>query len=443
MNTPICDFVKEYAKKNAARFHMPGHKGIGAIGPEALDITEISGADVLYSANGIIKRSEQNAAKIFNTKATFYSTEGSSLCIRAMLYMLKKYALKNGKNPLILAGRNAHKTFVTATAILDVEFDWLYGGDNILSCKIDINELENRIKEKQPVAVYITSPDYLGNTQDIENIAEICKKNCVLLLCDNAHGAYFNFLEKNIHPMYLGADICCDSAHKTLPALTGSAYLHISKNTDDFFAFEAENAMSLFASTSPSYLILQSLDALNLYLENAFSKDLQDTVKAVEKLKEKLTEFGFSILSDEPLKLTIKAKKYGYKGYEIAEYLEKNNVFSEFSDPDFLTLMFSPNNTNAQTEKLLKLLSELPKKAEINQKPPVIKRSERVFLQSEALLKNSEKVPVEKALGEVLATPTVSCPPAIPIVLCGEKIDAQAIECFKYYGIDFCHVIKE
>ena len=321
--------------------------------------------------------------------------------------------------------------------------DWLYGGDSILSCKIDTNELENRIKEKQPVAVYITSPDYLGNTQDIENIAEICKKNGVLLLCDNAHGAYFNFLEKNIHPMYLGADICCDSAHKTLPALTGSAYLHISKNTDDFFAFEAENAMSLFASTSPSYLILQSLDALNLYLENAFSKDLQDTVKAVEKLKEKLTEFGFSILSDEPLKLTIKAKKYGYKGYEIAEYLEKNNVFSEFSDPDFLTLMFSPNNTNLQIEKLLKLLSELPKKAEINQKPPVIKRSERVFLQSEALLKNSEKVPVEKALGQVLATPTVSCPPAIPIVLCGEKIDAQAIECFKYYGIDFCQVIKE
>ena len=443
MNTPICDFVKEYAKKNAARFHMPGHKGIGAIGPEALDITEISGADVLYSANGIIKRSEQNAAKIFNTKATFYSTEGSSLCIRAMLYMLKKYALKNGKKPLILAGRNAHKTFVTATAILDVEVDWLYGGDNILSCKIDTNELENRIKEKQPVAVYITSPDYLGNTQDIENIAEICKKNGVLLLCDNAHGAYFNFLEKNIHPMYLGADICCDSAHKTLPALTGSAYLHISKNTDDFFAFEAENAMSLFASTSPSYLILQSLDALNLYLENAFSKDLQDTVKAVEKLKEKLTEFGFSILSDEPLKLTIKAKKYGYKGYEIAEYLEKNNVFSEFSDPDFLTLMFSPNNTNLQIEKLLKLLSELPKKAEINQKPPVIKRSERVFLQSEALLKNSEKVPVEKALGRVLSTPAVSCPPAIPIVLCGEKIDAQAIECFKYYGIDFCQVIKE
>ena len=442
MNTPICDFVKRYAEKNAVRFHMPGHKGTGNIGPEALDITEISGADVLYSAQGIIRRSEENAASIFNTKATVYSAEGSSLCIRAMLYMLKKYALKNGKNPLILAGRNAHKTFVTATAILNIDVDWLYGGENLLSCKIDLNDLENRIKAVHPTAVYITSPDYLGNVEDIENIAKICKKYGVLLLCDNAHGAYLNFLKKNRHPMSLGADICCDSAHKTLPALTGSAYLHISKNADSFFEKEAENAMSLFSSTSPSYLILQSLDSLNPYLAGEFSKDLKNTVEMVDALKKSLTEKGFLLVSDEPLKLTIKAKEYGYTGREIAEYLEKNNVFSEFSDPDFITFMFSVRNTNSQIDKLFNMLLSLPKKPKINKSLPAIKPAERVLSPSEALNMNSEKIPVEKALGRVLTMPTVSCPPAIPIVLCGEKIDAQAIECFKYYGIGFCDVVS-
>ena len=443
MNTPICDFVKGYLEKNPVRLHMPGHKGIGPIGCESLDITEITGADVLYSASSIIKQSEENAASLFGTKATFYSTEGSSLSIRAMLFLVKKFALKNGKKPLILAGRNAHKTFVTASAILSIDVNWLYSDENILSCKISLDDLENKIKTQNPTAVYITTPDYLGNTCDVENIAKICKKYGVLLLCDNAHGAYFNFLEKSLHPMSLGADICCDSAHKTLPALTGGAYLHISKNADDFFVFEAENALSLFASTSPSYLILQSLDALNLYLADGFSNDLKIAVKKVENLKETLTENGFSVVSDEPMKLTLKAKDYGYFGTEIAEYLEKNNIFSEFCDPDFITFMFSPNNTDLQAEKLLKTLLALPKKVKINQNPPIIKRAEKVFSQSEALMKNCEKMPVERALGRVLATPTVSCPPAIPIVLCGEKIDAQAIECFKYYGIDFCYTIKE
>ena len=120
MNTPICDFVKKYADSQKLRLHMPGHKGQGFLGVEPLDITEIVGADVLYKAEGIIKESEENAGKRFGSQRTFYSTEGSSLAIRAMLYLLKLF-WDGGQTPGVAAGRNAHKTFVTAAALLDLD----------------------------------------------------------------------------------------------------------------------------------------------------------------------------------------------------------------------------------------------------------------------------------------------------------------------------------
>lgn len=243
MNTPIYDFAKEYAISNSIRMHMPGHKGKNSeLGIEQLDITEFDGADNLWHPTGIIKESEANASALFGAH-TFYSTEGSSLCIRAMLFMIKKWALINKVSPLILAGRNAHKTFINTIAILDLPVDWLMPKeqDSYQSCSITSHDIdvyfENCDKENlpRPVAVYITSPDYLGNMLDIKEIANACHKNGAFLIVDNAHGAYLKFLINSLHPIDMGADICCDSAHKTLPALTGAAYLHLNKNLDLFF----------------------------------------------------------------------------------------------------------------------------------------------------------------------------------------------------------------
>ena len=145
MNTPICDFVKNYIWQNKLRLHMPGHKGCGLLGFEELDITEIPGADSLYQADGIINQSEENASFLFGSN-TFYSTEGSSHCIRAMLYLALQ---KSNGNRLIAAGRNAHKTFLTAAALLDFEIDWLMGENgNYLSSNITPEYLENYLKEK-------------------------------------------------------------------------------------------------------------------------------------------------------------------------------------------------------------------------------------------------------------------------------------------------------
>ena len=255
MKTPICDFVRQYAEEKNLRLHMPGHKGKGPLGFESWDITEIDGADVLYHCDGIIKESQDNAAKLFGSAKTVYSAEGSSLAIRAMLYLATLYGKSQGQRPLIAAGRNAHKTFMTAAALLDLEVQWLYpeNRESILSCHITAEGLEKYLSTEgeKATAVYITSPDHLGNRADIQALSVVCRRHGALLLVDNAHGAYLNFLPQSLHPMALGADLCCDSAHKTLPVLTGGAYLHIGKGAPDLLSQQAERAMALFASTSP------------------------------------------------------------------------------------------------------------------------------------------------------------------------------------------------
>ena len=126
--------------------------------------------------------------------------------------------------------------------------------------------------------------------------------------------------------MALGADLCCDSAHKTLPVLTGGGYLHVSETAPGFFMEQAANALSLFASTSPSYLILQSLDRANLYLAEGYSESLENFCQQVHKLKKRLIQRGYTLLGDEPLKITIAPKSYGYTGIQLAEILQKQGL---------------------------------------------------------------------------------------------------------------------
>lgn len=444
MSTPICDFVKKYAEKNPVRFHMPGHKGQNFLGFENSDITEIDGADNLFAPNGIIAESEKNASEAFGFD-TFYSVGGSTLCIQAMVHLLALHAFENGKEPYILAARNAHKAFVNACALLGVKIKWLFQskGSTYHSCLVTAEEIEAELeKSTVATAVYLTSPDYLGNTADIESIAKVCKKSGVLLAVDNAHGAYLKFLPQSRHPIDLGADICCDSAHKTLPVLTGGAYLHIAKTAPKMFGERAVSSLSLFGSSSPSYLVLQSLDAMNDRFP-FFKAELEKLLPKIKNLKQTLSAHGFSVLEGEELKITLAVKSFGYTGEEIAKILEEKNIFPEFYDPDFVVLMLSPFEKESDFEKLSGVLLSLKRKEPLKAEQPILPKPKTVLTPREAIFKKSEVLPAQNCLGRICASAAISCPPAIPIVVCGERIDENVIENFLYYGVETCAVIIE
>ncbi len=445
MRTPICDFVKKYKESGASRLHMPGHKGTNLLGFEDRDITEIMGADSLYDAEGIIRESEQNASEIFGCK-TYYSTEGSSQCIRAMMYLVCLSAAERGEKPCVWAARNCHKTFISAAALLDFDIEWLTEDEeSYLSCEIDANKLEARLEscDRKPTAIYLTSPDYLGRISDIRAIAEVCHRHGVLLCVDNAHGAYLRFLPQSMHPIYLGADICCDSAHKTLPTLTGGAYLHISGGAPSAFAENAKDSLALFGSTSPSYLILQSLDATNAYIADGYAEKLKDLADKLSALKERLCNAGYSFYGDEVTKFTLECKKYGYFGYEVAEILSERGIVCEFFDSDHLVLMFTPEISDREIEKLEEVLLSISQKPAIETETIKFAIPERKMSIREATMSPIETLPIEMCEGRVLARLGVSCPPAVPIAVSGEVITKEIIEAFKYYGIENCTVIKK
>jgi len=440
MQTPILDFLWLYSEDNVSRFHMPGHKGKDILGMEKWDITEVQGADALYEAKGIIAESERNATALFGSKRSFYSTEGSSQCIRAMLHLL--LSNRGERAPVVLAARNAHKAFIYSAALLDFEICWLFPEEynSVCSCPVSSEMLEKALANMSnpPAAVYITTPDYLGNMADVSALAEVCHRHGTYLAVDNAHGAYLHFLEEPLHPLDLGADICCDSAHKTLPVLTGGAYLHIAKSLPDCFVQKAKNALALFGSTSPSYLTLASLDNCNRYIACGYREKLNEFVDTVGWLKDGLRAHGWQVEDSDPLRLcicTADAKK-------IYSQLHEMSIEAEYADDDYIVFMFTPENEERELELLLRILNAMEAKA-AKKTAFKLPAYEPVLSVRDAIMQEAEVISVSGALGRICASPMVSCPPAIPIVISGERIGPDAVEFFGHYGIDEIEVVKE
>jgi len=445
MNTPIADFVRSYASSDVSRLHMPGHKGRAVLGCENLDITEIAGADSLYEADGIIARSEENAAALFGSQKTLYATGGSSQCIRAMLYLLITLRPRKSR-PVILAARNVHKSFIHAAALIGFDVEWLLPeGErtSLCACPVSPAALVKALgsTDTPPAAVYLTSPDYLGGLQDIKSIAKICHDRGVRLAVDNAHGAYLHFCEPPMHPLDLGADICCDSAHKTLPVLTGGAYLHLGSRLPAEFGEKAREALSLFGSTSPSYLTLCSLDLCNAELESGYRAELERTIAGIDGFCTRLQERGWKLTHDEPLKVTVHASLCGLSGHEAARRLRDGGVEMEYTDSDDVVLMISPMNREKDLERVLEAIGE-PGGPDVKRMPLPMGAGAQVMSIRGAFFASRETVPVREALGRICAVPTVSCPPAIPIAVSGEVITEDAVRLFEYYGAETVEVVR-
>ena len=209
----------------------------------------------------------------------------------------------------------------------------------------------------------------------------------------------------------------------------------------DWTAEEAKAAMALFGSTSPSWLILQSLDGANPLLER-LPGDIAALAPHIAALKGALLAHGFALMGAEPLKITVHAAKFGYSGEEMAEILEKQGIFCEFADRDFLVFMLTPRNTPEELDRLRAALCALPRGARQEAPPIALARPKAACTPRQAAFAPRETIPVENSLGRVLALANVSCPPAVPIVMCGEEIDEAAQEALRRCGIEEVTVIK-
>ena len=387
MRTPIHDFLRAYCALNSERCHMPGHKGV--LNPH--DITEINA-----EAISIIEQSELLAAELFGAGRTLFSCSGSTLSIFAMLTAL----VKNGAGKRIAATRGAHRSLIDAAILLDLDIAW-----NLDAANAD--------------AVFITSIDYYGNMTPVPKL-----KADTPVLVDNAHGAYLVFTEN--HPIRNGAAMVADSAHKTLPALTGAAYLHISK---DYFTEErakhAETSKCLFGTTSPSYLLLESLDLCNRHIALEKERALA-AFDAVAGLKADLTQLGYALKSTDPLRITIDACQFGYSGRGLARELANRGVICEMCDDRYTILLFSTVTRAENTARVLVAMREIPRKSLIE---PVSRECfelpEIAMRPRAAYFADKKTLPTAKAIGRVCAGVHVTVPPCVPLIMPGEIISSE------------------
>lgn len=436
-DAPLYDAVLAAVQRGRSRFHTPGHAGREGVlpfpGAATFDLTEIPGLDALYEASGPILEAEKRAAQFFHAARTCLSAGGCTLCIQAMLSLAAQPGQK------VILSRNAHRAAVYAAALLDLEPIWLWP----VQGRCEPEEAARLIAQNPDVAaVYITSPDYCGRLSDIPGLAAVCRNKNIPLLVDNAHGSHLGMVPGCSHPLAQGAAMTACSAHKTLPVLTGGAWLNIA---DAQYAERAKDRMALFGSTSPSYLILVSLDLARCYCEQEGPAAFARLAERVARIKKLAQELGFSIPQGpvDPVRITLETHTVGRSAQEAAAFLREEGVEPEWADHYRVVLLPSPFHQESDFIRVEQALRKMPKGRpavleEVIPPPPA-----RVCSVREALLmRTQETVSVLKAQGRVAGQPVCPCPPGIPVVMPGEVISREAVECLSNSGISWVSVLR-
>jgi len=440
MNTPLFSAVEGYIRKDMARFHMPGHKGSLPLfeGAALYDVTEIPGLDELYRPRSAIAELEARYAHLYKSDLSLLSAGGSTLCIQTMLAL----AMKPGDK--LVAARGCHVSAVNAMALLDLTPVWAfpeYDSCTGLAKPVAADKIREILAANRDAkAVYLTSPDYYGVICDILSISEACREYEVPLLVDNAHGAHLAFLSPSLHPLALGADLCADSLHKTMPVLTGGAMLHI-KNPR--FTNDAKRCMSLFGSTSPSYLVMLSADMALKALEGDFKGKLLETAKTFAKLEALAIQKGFAVPGGvcDPLKLSLGFFGAGYTRGEFEAAIRSHCIEPEMTDDHFCVLMASPYNRPEDFTRLEDFLKNIKQKPALPIREPAPCAPKQAGSLRESVFGDMITVPLEDAAGKTAGSFIATCPPGIPQVIPGEMIDENLLHALKRYGISSLNVV--
>lgn len=439
---PLYTRLMEHSSMGRSSFHTPGHKCSSFLPPELLnlDYTELPDTDALFEADGVIRQCEEKLSHLYNTADSFISAGGCTLAIQAML----RAALRSGGR--LLCARNAHRSAVNTCALLGIDPIWLYPhSSSSYTGRTDPSDISRAFEENDNItACYITSPSYYGELCDIRSIADICHRNGAILLVDNAHGSHLAFMKENLHPIALGADMSACSLHKTMPVMTGGAVLNIGNSR---LAENAKVDMSLFASTSPSYVIMASIDLCADYmLYGGGRKAYTDCELRVAALKEAAGEKG--ILQPEgccdPLRLTLNTASCGIQGEKNQlDFFEAHGIDCEFCDGENAVLLCTPFNSEADFQRVLSAINDLSsgsRAAEPLQKPY---SPEKVLSLREAMLCPHVRISTVNAKGRIAADTACPCPPGVPVIMPGERIDSEASALLLKYGINEISVVVD
>ncbi|MEG2174133.1 MAG: DegT/DnrJ/EryC1/StrS family aminotransferase, partial [Oscillospiraceae bacterium] len=334
----------------------------------------------------------------------------------------------------VLMARASHTAAIHAAALLDLSPVWLWpdepsgvGTPGLVSCDAVAQGLA---AYPNASAVYLTSPDYFGSMSDISQLAAHCRAASVPLLVDNAHGAHLTLTGQ--HPMQLGADACCDSLHKTLPALTGAALLHLRNGAR---RDEARRCLNLFGSTSPSYLVMLSADRLAGTF-TALRTPWQALQVEMDELRKAAVRKGIWATVGRCDATRVALLFPDGERSTAAGLLNMLAIEPEYLSARHIVLIPAPGMDLAPVRLLIERLPSLTQAPAL----PHVPTPERVMGLREAVLSPSLRIPLSEAVGRVCAAPLTPCPPGLPLVMPGERIWPGIDQIFT--GMPGCFVIQ-
>lgn len=431
----IIDYLKNYNEKNIYPFHMPGNKRIGDL--NQFDFTEVDGLDDLYHPEGIIKQALDRIKNLYDTLESYILVNGSTVGILSAITS----CTKKGDN--ILIARNCHKSVYNAVEIWDLKPTYIMPKTiNSFMGEITPDAVKKSIENNRNIKVcVVTSPTYEGVVSDIKSIAEVCHKNGVVLIVDEAHGSHLMF--HDYFPdsaVQSGADIVIHSTHKTLTSLTGTGLLHICSHRVDKEL--VKKRLSTFQTSSPNYLMMCSVDnCICEIIENGeklfadYIKKLNNFYLQCGKLRNIKVYNGENSFAFDKGKIVITTENTNLSGIELQKVLrEKYLIETEMASAQYIIGMTGIYDTDIGFEKLISALFEIEKELSLDKKEifslNYIPKIREIPGQVEYMKK--ELVDIEKAVGRISAEYIYAYPPGIPIVAAGENFDENVLDTIKF-----------
>lgn len=424
MSAPLYERLKAYTKQNRISFAMPGHKNGRGLKKDllSLDVTELALTENLHNPNEHVKRAQKLLSDLYGSEKSYILTGGSTAGVHAMICG----ALKSGDT--LLAACDCHMSIMNICALMGINVRFIQKElDSAFAVPKGIDTIKEYLTEDID-AVIITSPTYHGICSDIENIAKECHEKNIPLLVDEAHGAHFVsdtlFPETAVH----FADAVCQSAHKTLNALNGAAYLHINGSLID--RRRLEQSLSMLQSSSPSYPTAASADIAcgELSSKNGW----RETYEMCRQFKRQIAESGILALqNDDMTRLVLNFSAFNVTGFQVCDFLSQKGIDIEAADLFNVILIVTPSNTKREMKKLSRSLREIIsalKKCDehIKIQPPPI--TEDTLSPSPAFFADRTEIPLHDAIGHISCTAVTPYPPGIPVIHIGEKIRAEQVE---------------